>query len=246
MNGLFFLFGVRAITFLVTVMLLALSCFAQAPPAGSLPAVASPSPPAEGKRIFGLIPNYRTSPSLTNYKPLTVKQKFAIGLNDSFDRGSIVLALAIAGKGQLSNSNPSFGQGAQGYGKYFGAAYADIVIGDMFTESIYPSLLHHDPRYFRRGTGGGWSRLGYSMSQIFVTRKDRGGRTFNFSEIFGNATSVLISNSYYPDQRDVGSNFSKFGAQIGLDMAGNILKEFAPDVVRKLSRKPKPAAAPKH
>jgi hypothetical protein len=239
---------VRWGTALAVINMLALSLFCQTTPVDnaqrSIPAptpkaAKPPAPPAESKRIFGLFPNYRTSPSLATYKPLTTKEKYKIGLQDSFDRGAIILSLAFAAKGQLSNSNPSFGQGTAGFFKYFGAGYADVIMGNMLTESIYPSLLHQDPRYFRRGTGNGWSRLGYSMSRIFVTRSDRGRNQFNYSEVFGNATGVLISNSYYPDNRDVGSNFSKFGVQIGIDMAGNVLKEFAPDVVRHFTKHPK-------
>ncbi len=38
------------------------------------------------------------------------------------------------------------------------------------TEGVFPSMLHQDPRYFRRGTGGKWSRLGYAVGQIPVGR----------------------------------------------------------------------------
>ena len=137
-------------------------------------------PESESKRILGVIPNYRTSPSLTEYKPLTSGEKFAIATQDSFDRGTAVLAAAFAGQAQLTNSNRSFGQGAAGYGRYFGTAYADFVIGNYMTEAIYPALLHQDPRYFRRGTGSGWSRLGYAIGQIFWTHSDTGRMQFNY------------------------------------------------------------------
>jgi hypothetical protein len=190
----------------------------------------------ENKRVFGIIPNYRTFPTLTNYKPLKPKEKFKIAKDDSFDRGTVVLAGEFAAEGKLINSNPSFGQGIKGYSRYFGAAYADMVIGDFMTEGVYPTILHQDPRYFRRGTGSGWSRLGYAMGQIFWTHTDSGGTQFNFSEIVGNSTAVAISSAYYPDGRDVSSAVSKLGSQIGIDMAGNILKEFWPDLRRKFSR----------
>ena len=48
--------------------------------------VASEAPPPESKRIFGIIPNYRTSPSLKDFKPLTPGEKFKIATEDSFDR----------------------------------------------------------------------------------------------------------------------------------------------------------------
>lgn len=191
----------------------------------------------ENKRIFGIIPNYRTSPSLTDYKPLTPKEKFRIASLDSFDRGTVVLAAAFAGQGQLTNANHSFGQGAAGYSRYFGTAYADFVIGNYMTEAIYPTILHQDPRYFRRGTGGGWSRFRYAATQIFWTHADTGHGQFNFSEIVGNSTAVAISNAYYPENRNAPDAITKLGIQVGVDMAANILKEFSPELNRIFSRK---------
>ena len=216
----------------VVAAILSVDCvaFGQQPANGNLP-------PPEDKRIFGIIPNYRTSPSLSDYKPLTPRQKFMIATQDSFDRGTIVLAAAFAGEGQLTNANPSFGQGTAGYARYFGTAYADLVIGNYMTEGIYPTILHQDPRYFRRGTGSGWSRFGYAVGQIFWTHADTSRGQFNYSEILGNSTAVAISNAYYQDNRDAADAVSKLGVQIGVDMAANVLKEFWPDLDRKVFRK---------
>src|ERR1017187_720850 len=191
----------------------------------------------QGRHILGLIPNYRASPILQNYKPLTIGQKFKTASEDSLDRGSLVLAGVSGGLGQLTNSNKSFGQGGAAFGRYFGASYGDILIGNYMTEAVYPSILHQDPRYFRRGAGGGVSRFAYAISQVFWTHRDSGGNQFNYSEWLGNSTAVAISNAYYPDHRSAGSSISKLGMQVGFDAAGNVLKEFWPDLHRKFSRK---------
>src|SRR3984893_15691245 len=68
------------------------------------------------KRILGVLPNYRTANESTVYTPITPKQKFTIASKDSFDYPLVALAAAIAGWGQLTNGNPSFGQGMAGYG----------------------------------------------------------------------------------------------------------------------------------
>jgi hypothetical protein len=119
-------------------------------PIQSVPLERNNKPEPENKRILGIIPNYRTSPSLTVYKPITLSEKFRIATQDSFDPGTVVLAAAFAGLGQLTSANSSFGQGVAGYSRYFGTAYADFVIGNYMTEAIYPAVLHQDPRYFRR------------------------------------------------------------------------------------------------
>lgn len=193
----------------------------------------------ESKRILWIVPNYRTSPSLTNYEPLTAREKFKVASEDAFDRGTIGLAALFAGEAQLTDANRSFGQGAAGYGRYFGTAYGDLVIGDYMTEAAFPTLLHQDPRYFRRGTGSGWSRLGCAAKQIFWTHSDSGGMQFNYSELVGNSVAVAISQGYYADNRTARDAVGKLGMQLGVDMAANILKEFWPEVQRKLRRKPR-------
>jgi len=189
------------------------------------------------KRILWVIPNFRTSETLEEYKPLSPKEKFKIAGLDAWDRGTMALAAAFAGESQISNSEPAFGQGVAGYARRFGTAYADFVIGDYLTEAVYPTVLHQDPRYFRKGTGSGISRLGYAVGQIFWTHKDSGGTQFNYSEVVGNSTAVAISMAYYPDGRTAADAASSLGTQLAVDTASNIVKEFWPDLERKLSKK---------
>jgi hypothetical protein len=193
-------------------------------------------PDQPDKRIFGIIPNYRTSPTLKDYQPLTPKEKFKVAAADSFDRGTFLLAAAFAANAQLTDSTPSFGHGPKAYARYYAASTADLMIGNFMTEAIFPTTLRQDPRYFRLGTGTGWTRLRYAAGQIVLTHSDSGKMQFNFSEIVGNSTAVAISNTYYPDNRTVSNNLLKLGVQIGVDMAANILKEFSPDLERLLSR----------
>lgn len=190
-----------------------------------------------GKRILGIIPNYRTSATLTNYEPLTAAAKFKVASQDAFDRGTFILAGLFAGEAQLTNNNRAFGQGAAGFGQYYGAAYADLLIGDYMTEAVFATLLHQDPRYFRRGVGSTEARLAYAMGQIFWTHRDSGGTQFNYSEVIGNSTAVAISNAYYRDNRDAGDAVTKLGIQLGVDMASNVVKEFWPDLLRKFHHK---------
>ena len=63
----------------------------------------------ESKRILGLIPNYRTSPSLQDYQPLSSGQKFKMASEDAFDRGTVALAVVFGADGQITNENRSFG-----------------------------------------------------------------------------------------------------------------------------------------
>lgn len=208
---------------------------------------AQPDPPAQAqpgqvqeppdKRVFGVLPNYRTANDTGVYTPISTKQKFIIASKDSFDYPLVLLSGAIAGFGQLTNQNPSFGQGLAGYGRRLGTGYADQAIGNMMTEAIFPALLHEDPRYFRRGRGSTWSRAWYAATRVFVNRDDHGKWRFNYSEVLGNAAGVAISNAYEPDSRNAVDNAEKLAEQIGIDSASQVLKEFWPDVKRRFFKR---------
>ena len=204
------------------------------------PAAATPEQdPPGGKRVLGVLPNYRTASADLEGTTLTAKQKLTIASKDSFDYPLALLAAAYAGLDQLNNSDPSYGQGVKGYAKRFGAWYADEAIGNMFTEGVFPALFHQDPRYFRRGPeyGGFWKRTGYAVTRVIVTDKDGGGHQFNYSEWIGNGAATAIGNIYHVDGRDAGTNTTRLLGQIGTDAFSQVLKEFWPDLKKKFFHK---------
>ena len=145
---------------LVFCILLGTALFAQETPPASLPDAPKlvPATPAEepvDKRIAGILPNYRTANLSDTYVGLSQKRKLIIACKDSFDYPLALLGSAFAGIGQLTNDDPSYGQGAQGFAKRFAAGYGDQMIGNMMTEGFFPVLLHEDPRYFRMGASRG-------------------------------------------------------------------------------------------
>jgi len=190
---------------------------------------AAPEPPG-GTRVFGVLPNYRTVDESQVKGPLTNHQKMAIASKDSFDYPLVLLAAGLAGIGQWTDQNPSFGQGMVGYAKRLVTGYADQAMGNIMTEGLFPVLLHEDPRYYRRGTGSTWSRTDYAFSRIFVTHTNSGSLRFNYSEWVGNAVGTAVSNAYYPDGRKTGNNAVKLMEQCGIDRISQVLKEFWPDI----------------
>ena len=194
-------------------------------------------PKTEDKRILWIFTNHKTTDDSADAKKLEPRGKLAIAWDDATDRAMFFQSFVLAGIDQAKNSNPSFGQGVEGYAKRFGTTYGDFAIENMMTEGIYPILLHQEPRYFRRGEGTHRSRVAYAISRLFITRADSGRSQFNYSEFAGSATSLAISNAYYPDSRTIGNNVSRYSLQLGFDAASNILKEFWPDFRRKVLRR---------
>lgn len=192
---------------------------------------------AAANEVLDLVPSAATASTSDEYTPLTAAGKFKVAGKDSTDPDTPLIAAAVAGSALARDANPSFGEGAGGYFKDFGTASADLVVGYYMTEAVFPTFLHQDPRYFRRKTGSNWSRIGYAVSQVFQTHGDDGSKQFNYSQLAGDATTVLISMAYYPDHRNAVDASEKFGVRIGADIVVNLVKEFAPDIARKFTRK---------
>jgi len=185
--------------------------------------------------ILWVIPNYRSDENPTEIKPLTPGAKMKVAFQDSFDPTAFLVAGIFAGVAMAQNQYSSFGHGTQGFGKYYGGAFADQAVGNLMTEGLFPIALRQDPRYFVKGTGGFWKRTGYAISREVITRGDDGRSHFNTSELAGNAAAAGISNVYYPAaNRSFGNTANKWGQQIGLDTFFNVAKEFWPDVRNKL------------
>jgi hypothetical protein len=188
-------------------------------------------------RMFFLMPNYLTVDNESEVPPLSWKQKFSITAKGTFDPYEFAMVGIVSGIRQAENAYPAFGQGMAGYGKRYGAAFADQADGNIMVGGVFPSLLRTDPRYFRLGRESYFHRFLYAVSRIFVTRKDSGGNMFNVPEFAGNATAIGISNAYYPaSNRSVSSNLSNWGTQMSIDAFGNELKEFWPDIHHYLLR----------
>jgi hypothetical protein len=189
-------------------------------------------------RMFYVMPNYLTVDNESEVQPISWKQKFAITAKGTFDPYEFAMVGIVSGIRQADNAYPAFGQGMAGYGKRYGAAFADQADGNIMVGGVFPSLLKTDPRYFRLGRESSFHRFLNAFSRIFVTRKDSGGNIFNVPEFAGNATAIGISNTYYPAaNRSLSSNASNWGTQMGIDAFGNELKEFWPDIHRYLLKK---------
>jgi len=206
-------------------------------------------------RLFFALPNFLTLENAGNVPPLTAGQKFKVVAQGSFDPIQIVWYAALSGISQAENSEPGYGQGWAAYGKRYGAYAADGTIENFFVGAIFPSMLHQDPRYFQNGKGSFFSRSGYAVSRIFVTRTDSGHHQFNYSEIVGAALASAISTySYHPhpgyhpvqgqnvpyiaSDRTLKNTASVWGSQVGYDTITLVVKEFWPDIRRKIKKQP--------
>ncbi len=214
----------------------------------------SAGPGTSNDRLFFTLPNFMTLENAGQVPPLTTRQKFAVVTRGSFDYVVYPWYGFLSAISQAEDSEPGFGQGWQGYGKRFGSAFADGTIENYMTGAVLPSLLRQDPRYFQSGKGSFRHRAFYAMSRNLITRGDSGKNQFNYSEVVGGALSAAISTysyhpkahlittttpgrlKYIPSDRTLANTAKVWGTQYAYDTMTLVVKEFWPDIRRKLRK----------
>lgn len=181
----------------------------------------------EDQRIFGVFPNFYVS-YVPDAVPLNTRQKVQLGWKSVIDPVSFGMAGVIAGAEQATNAFSGFGQGAQGYGKRFGAAYADMVSGTFIGSVILPSIFKQDPRYFYKGTGAPKSRFFYALANAVICKGDNGHWQPNYSNVLGSLAAGGLSNLYYPASKrsGVGLTFANGFIGIAASGMGAVVEEF--------------------
>lgn len=187
----------------------------------------------EQQRVLGVFPNFYVT-YLSDAVPLTPRQKFELAWKTTVDPITFAITAGVAGAEQWQNSFSGYGGGVQGYGKRYGAFYADTVTGTFIGSAILPSLLKQDPRYFYKGTGSIRSRVLYAIANAVICRGDNLRWQPNYSNILGSLAAGGISNLYYPPQNRDGAELTFQSAliNIGAGAATNVLQEF---LVRKFT-----------
>ena len=192
----------------------------------------------ERQRILGVVPNFNTVETSAGVPSLSPGQKFHLAFKSSVDPFVFVADGFVAGLGQARNTNPGFGQGAEGYFKRLGAAYLDTADGTLWGNAILPVLFKEDPRYFRLGSGTFTHRFLYSAATTIWCKRDNGTWGPNYANVLGNFISGGISNAYYPAaDRGVANTVDGALTVTAEGVVGAEFVEFWPDISRRLFRK---------
>ena len=180
----------------------------------------------EKQRLLGVFPHYFVTYD-PNAAPLNAAQKFQLGWKTILDPITILSSAIGAGIEQARNSYHEFGQGMEGYGKRFGAQYADGVNGVLIGGVLMHAVFHQDPRYFYKGTGAFRSRALYAIATAFVRKGDNGRWQPDYSDVLGSLAAGEISTLYYPASSRTGLRlFHDVLSDLGGRAAGNLFEEF--------------------
>jgi hypothetical protein len=191
----------------------------------------------ERQRVLGVMAAFNTTNN-REAAPLSTKQKYQLFFKSATDPWAYLLSAAGAGIDQADDSFPEYGQGAEGYGKRFGANYADYFTGNFFGNAVLTSLFREDPRYFQKGTGSKIRRALWAASGTIWCKRDSGTWGPNYANVFGNLIGSSISNVYYPESdRTVRGTIERGFTVTAQGIIGSEVIEFWPDIVRRHNRK---------
>jgi hypothetical protein len=177
-------------------------------------------------------PHFKPADMLCSLEP---RDKFRLFVSDTLDPFSFVSSGFNAALAQASNEDPTFGQGARGYGLRFSADFAAATSSRFLGSFLYPTILGEDPRYYRLHHAGAGTRLLHALRHTVVAHSDNGTRMFNFTEWIGTASSVALSNFFHPGNPPGLAPALRAGTYSMLqDMGMDVLREFWPEIARKL------------
>jgi hypothetical protein len=175
-------------------------------------------------------------PSITEWKPLTARQKFDVFLHSTYSPRTFANAAIdeAADRAKGHHLNREYETGFRGQGQAYGINLATNETDIFFQRFLFPTLLKQDPRYFRNPDLPFFRRALYAMSRVLITRTDSGSETVNSSRILSIAASRAVADLYVPGERQ-GMNPVAACVSFTLlrDAGMNLAHEFWPDVRRK-------------
>ncbi|HSZ60419.1 MAG TPA: hypothetical protein VK828_01395 [Terriglobales bacterium] len=179
----------------------------------------------------------------TSTERLSVGQKFELFVDNTGSVNSITWALLGSAITQADNAPTGFGQGWDAYGKRFGSALARTASGEFFGTFVLASTLHQDPRFYAEINPRFFHAVKYSVQHVFIMRNDQGHEGIAWAGLGGPLMGEALANVYWPDRnRTVGDTLFRYGLDLASRAGGNMLREYWPVVVKKMSR----SSAPGH
>jgi len=173
------------------------------------------------------------APAADPYVALTLGQNYLWTVHQIFDPGRLFLS-GVRGAIDHSDNNPSgWGQGAEGYAARVASHLGNSAVRENVAFAIR-AFDHEDPRYFRSPPAGVWKRAGYAISRTFVVRNATGGTMPAYSVLAASFATPFIAQTWRPEPIRGGRELRSGATGIGIEAAGNIWREFWPDLRKKV------------
>lgn len=146
-------------------------------------------------------------------------------------------AAAGAGFGFALKRPAEWARTAGGYGRRFGSSLGQFAVKSAIQFGV-GALRHEQQAYERAESGGVWPRTRHALvSTVWVRRSNREGKTVGAGRIAGSLGAGFISRLWQPTRlRTIGGGFASGGISLGADAGINVLREFWPDLRKRVRR----------
>jgi hypothetical protein len=127
---------------------------------------------------------------------------------------------------------PEWRQGAEAFGRNYGDAFTQRV---TFQTARFATgvITHEDPRYIPSSSHSALRRSLRAVTFTFVDRSDSGRVMPAFSNFVGSAAAGFVGNAYLPSGFNNATHAGQRATlQFGFTAAGNLFREFAPQMPR--------------
>jgi hypothetical protein len=201
----------------------------------TIPAEAQPT----ANRAVSALENYLNmagSRTAKDFRPLTRDERIDLYLKSLVNPWGFAKAAASGAIDHLRNKPEEWGQGWGPYGERVANVEGQYLVQKTVTYLI-SAPLHEDNRYFGSGKHGVWPRVGYALETSLMARHDNGNLYVSVSQLTGVAAGAFAARLWLPpSQKDAGNAAISFGITMGANAGFSVVKEFLPDIVRRVRR----------
>jgi hypothetical protein len=197
-------------------------------------ASAQSSTPASNSpgRLVYVIPNNRTVERPKAFAPIKVGTKFKLSAEDAFDPFAFISAGVNAGVEQAARDHQQYGQGAAGFGKRYGADFADEAMSESLSGECTPVYFVRIRVISSWNMAAPGSAAFMRCRALFGPRRHRGARIQQFKRagrLFGRSDleSVLPRGRPYLGE-DCAAGKHPASGRLCLQSAERILAGCAP------------------
>ena len=175
-----------------------------------------------------------------NIQSSGIEGKFRYYVSETYLNPSVFTAPAFRAGIRMANPPgkgatqypPEWRQGAEAFGRNYGDAFAQRV---TFQTARFATgvITHEDPRYIPSSTHNVLARSLHALTFTFVDRSDSGRPMPAFSNFVGATAAGFVGNTYLPSGFNNTTHAGQRATlQFGFTAAGNLFREFAPQMPR--------------
>jgi hypothetical protein len=176
----------------------------------------------------------------SNAQSSGVEGKFRYYITETYLNPSVFTAPAFRAGIRMANPPgkgatqypPEWRQGAEAFGRNYGDAFAERV---AFQTARFATgvITHEDPRYIPSSSHNVLARSLHALTFTFVDRSDSGRPMPAFSSFVGATAAGFVGNAYLPSGFNNPTHAGQRATlQFGFTAAGNLFREFAPQMPR--------------